>query len=299
MSRYYIGADLGGTGIKAALVDAQGVIAARSKAATPAVEGAEGILRALKDVIRRLLAEGAEVRGIGVGSAGRIDAAEGVVRYATDNLPGWTGMRLAEEIAAEFALPAAIENDANAAAVGEGWCGAAAGFSGYAMLTLGTGVGGAVIHRGEPVVGSQGAAGEFGHAVLYPGGLPCSCGQRGCAEQYLSGTALSRRAAAAAAGWDSRRLLEAYAAGHPLAAGAVEQYLDDLSFVVHNIQSFLDPEAIIIGGGVAESHPVWWEAWLGRLAAGSPLSITVLPARLGNEAGMLGAAKMIMDKERT
>ncbi|MBY0014362.1 ROK family protein [Paenibacillus typhae] len=298
MSRYYIGADLGGTGIKAGLIDARGVIAARSKAATPVTEGAAGILRALKDVIRALLSEGADVGGIGVGSAGRIDAAEGIVRYATDNLPGWTGMRLAEALTAEFALPAAVENDANAAAVGEGWLGAAAGLGSFAMLTLGTGVGGAFLHRGAPVSGSQGAAGEFGHAVLYPGGLPCNCGQRGCAEQYLSGTALSRRAAEVFAGWDGRRLLEAFAAGHPLAAGAVEAYLDDLSYAVHNIQSYLDPAAVIIGGGVADSHSIWWEQWLSRLAALSPLSVKVLPARLGNEAGMLGAARLIMDREQ-
>ncbi|CQR53390.1 ROK family protein [Paenibacillus riograndensis] len=297
MTRCYIGADIGGTGIKAAVIDERGGIITRSSRPTPVADGAKGILLALKGVISGLLADGPEVSGIGIGTAGRVDPEEGVVLYATDNLPGWTGMRLAAEIEAEFALPAAVQNDANAAALGEGWLGAALGLADYAMLTLGTGVGGALVHKNQPVSGKQGAAGEFGHMVLYPGGIPCSCGQSGCTEHYLSGRALNRLAAGANEGWDSRRLLAAFAAGDPGAAAVMEVYMNDLSLTVHNIQSFFDPGAIILGGGVAESHPLWWVAWLDRLTAASPLSFNVLPARLGNEAGIIGAARMIMMRE--
>ncbi|WP_019913066.1 ROK family protein [Paenibacillus sp. HW567] len=298
MSRYYIGADIGGTGIKAALIGEDGGIAARRSTPTPVSEGANGILHALKGIIAELMAEGPEVGGIGIGTAGRVDPEEGVVLYATDNLPGWTGMRLAAEIEAGFGLPAAVLNDANAAALGEGWLGAASGLADYAMLTLGTGVGGALVHREEPISGKQGAAGEFGHMVLYPGGIPCSCGQRGCIEHYLSGRALNRLAAGADGSWDSRKLLAAFAAGDQRAAAVMDVYLNDLSLTMHNIQSFLDPGAIILGGGVAESHPLWWAVWMERLAETSPLSFNVLPARLGNEAGMIGAARTIMMRRK-
>ncbi|MBW4081504.1 ROK family protein [Paenibacillus sp. S150] len=298
MSGYYIGADIGGTGIKAALIDEGGDIIARRSTPTPVSEGAKGILHALKGMLAALMADGPEVSGIGIGTAGRVDPEEGVVLYATDNLPGWTGMRLAAEIEAGLGLPAAVLNDANAAALGEGWLGAASGLADYAMLTLGTGVGGALVHREEPVSGKQGAAGEFGHMVLYPGGIPCSCGQRGCAEHYLSGRALNRLAAGADGSWDSHRLLAAFAAGDPRAAAVMDVYLNDLSLTVHNIQSFFDPGAIILGGGVAESHPLWRAAWMDRLAEASPLSFNVLPASLGNEAGMIGAARTIMMRGR-
>ncbi|AIQ27884.1 hypothetical protein P40081_06570 [Paenibacillus sp. FSL P4-0081] len=297
MSRYYIGADIGGTGIKAAVVDGQGEIVARRSTATPVNEGAAGILAALKKIIAELVCCGYGLGGIGIGTAGRVEPAEGVVLYATENLPGWTGMRLAEAVEEEFPLPVSVGNDANAAALGEGWRGAAAGLEHYVMLTLGTGVGGAVIHNAEAISGRQGGAGEIGHMVLHPGGIPCSCGQRGCAEHYLSGKALSRLAAEAAEGWDGRRLLAEFAAGSATAAAPMKRYMHDLSLAVHNIQSFMDPEAIILGGGVAESHALWWDAWMSGLAAVSPLSIKVLPAELGNDAGMIGAARMIMNKE--
>jgi glucokinase len=297
MKRYYIGADIGGTGMKAAVVDGQGEIVARRSTATPVNEGAAGILAALKKIIAELLSCGYEISGIGIGTAGRVDPVEGIVLYATENLPGWTGTRLAEIIGREFPLPVAVGNDANAAALGEGWRGAAAGLQDYVVLTLGTGVGGAIIHNAEPVAGGQGGAGEIGHMVLYPGGIPCSCGQRGCTEQYLSGKALSRLADDVQAGWDGRRLLAEFTAGSLPAAAAMERYMNDLSLTVHNIQAFWDPEAIILGGGVAESHFLWWEAWLNKLATVSPLSIQVLPAVLGNEAGIIGAARMIMNKE--
>ncbi|WNS41143.1 ROK family protein [Paenibacillus sp. MMS20-IR301] len=299
MKRYYIGADIGGTGMKAAVVGGQGEIVARRGIATPVHEGAAGILAGLKKIIAELMPGRYEISGIGIGTAGRVDPAQGTVLYATENLPGWTGMRLAEAIGSEFPLPVAVGNDANAAALGEGWLGAASGLKDYVMLTLGTGVGGAIIHQGEPVPGTQGGAGELGHTVLYPGGIACSCGQQGCTEHYVSGKALSRLAGEAAAGWDGRRLLAEFAAGSAPAAAvaAMERYMYDLSLAVHNIQSIMDPEAIIIGGGVADSHALWWEAWMSRLPAVSPLPVKVLPARLGNEAGMIGAARMIMNRE--
>lgn len=297
MSRYYIGIDLGGTGIKGAVVDEGGIIHTRYQTPTPVAEGATGILRALKDVITRLVSTGNSISGIGIGTAGQVNPAEGIVRYATDNLPGWTGMRLAEEVAASFALPVAIENDANAAAFGEGWLGAAVFLNHYAMLTLGTGVGGAIVHGGELISGRQGAAGEFGHMVLHPGGFPCSCGQRGCMEHSLSGTALNRLAADAYPGWDGRQLIAAFAAGNERAAVAMEVFMNDLSLAVHNIQSLFDPEVIVLGGGVAESYSLWWETWMNKLTAASALAITVVPAKLGNEAGIIGAARMIMVKE--
>lgn len=298
MKESYIGLDLGGTGIKAALVDEDGTIAARAKRVTPTAEGREGIFRAVQQVIAELLEQNSRVRGIGIGTAGWVEPDTGKVLFANNNLPGWTDMPLREAVEQAFSLPVAVENDANAAALGEGWLGAALPYRHYAMLTLGTGVGGAVVLGGRIITGGKGAAGEFGHMVLYPGGIPCSCGQRGCMEHYVSGRALGRLAAEVHPTWDGRHLLEAFAAGDTAAAPAVERYFTDLSLAAHNIQSFLDPEAIILGGGVADSHPLWLEAWKLRLAELTPLKLNLIPASLGNEAGILGAARAIMQKER-
>ena len=156
------------------------------------------------------------VLGIGVGSAGRIDSVSGKVIYATDNLPGWTGVMLADEIAEAVNIPVYAENDVNVAAIGEAWVGAAQHCNTFALIALGTGVGGAIVNEGRMLHGVLGGAGEIGHTILVPGGLPCNCGQRGCLEQYVSGTALGRIAKEIDPHWNSHTLMKRYEQGIPV-----------------------------------------------------------------------------------
>ncbi|MFC4596873.1 ROK family protein [Cohnella hongkongensis] len=294
MSGCWIGLDVGGTGIKGAIVDEKGGVLVQEKVGTSAADGAEAIFGQLVRVAGKLRDSGLNVSGIGIGSAGRIDRATGTVRYATDNLPGWTGMRLAERIGDAFGLPVYVDNDANAAAAGEGWIGAAAGLRDYALITLGTGVGGALVCGGRVLSGRSGAAGEIGHACLYPGGLPCSCGGTGCVEQYVSGTALNRIARGVSPSWDSYRLLQAFEEGREEAREAMEGFFRDLSLTIRAVQMFMDPEAVVIGGGLADASAVWWEAFQQRWEAEQPYPMPVCPAALGNRAGVIGAARIAM-----
>lgn len=293
VNHLYIGIDLGGTEIKGGLVDSDGALLAEYRKATPIQEGRVGIIRDLKIVINALLnlAE-RPVKGIGIGSAGRIDPRSGVVCYASDNLPGWTGTEIADEMNAAFGLPVFVDNDVNVAAFGEAWVGAARGCDTFALVALGTGVGGAVVSEGHMLHGAAGGAAEFGHLILHPGGLACNCGQRGCLEQYASGTALNRIARDIDPAWTSRTLMQRCAEGDALAAAAIDAFVLDLAYGLLTINNLVDPELIVIGGGLVGSADIWWDKLaeaLGRLSA-APLKLA--KAEAGNYAGIIGAASM-------
>jgi glucokinase len=294
--RAYLGIDLGGTGIKGSIVHEDGSFGEPYMLRTPVELGRDGIMNTLENVIDRLLkqADGLSISGIGVGSAGRIDASSGVVIYATDNLPGWTGTPIAQRLGSRFGYPVAVDNDVNAAAVGEGWIGAAKEEDTFAFVALGTGVGGAVVANGALIRGFQGSAGELGHLITVPGGHPCNCGQKGCLEQYVSGTALNRLARALSPDSDSRRLMEAYVEGEVHAQEVIHTFADYLAIGLINVQRMLDPNRIVLGGGLVDARNVWWEPLMLALREQSTIELSIVPARLGNQAGMLGAARLAM-----
>ncbi|WJH37395.1 ROK family protein [Paenibacillus sp. CC-CFT747] len=292
----YIGVDLGGTGMKGAVVDRLGQFRATASRPTPTALGREGILASMRELIGELIEQAGPVEAIGIASAGSIDREAGVVLFATSNLPGWTGVRLADEIQGTFGLPVFIDNDVNAAAQGEGWLGAAAGHPNFAYLAMGTGVGGAIAWNGQVIPGVHGGAGEVGHIIVEPGGRVCNCGQKGCLEQYTSGTALTRDAAAAVPGWDSRKLLQALAEEDPRAVGVVEAFVFRLAVGLVNIQRVFDPELIILGGGVGETYDSWSLRLERAIEEAGCESVKVKPAVTGNRAGILGAARYAMTK---
>lgn len=291
-----IGIDIGGTSVKGVVCDREGRSLAETRRPTDARAGREAILASVASTVEALLGDHPEAAAIGIGTAGRVNAADGIVVYATDNLPGWQGMNLKAWAEAAFGRPAFADNDANAALLGESWIGAARGLRDVVMLTLGTGVGGANMAGGELIRGANWSGGEWGHAVLVPEGTACNCGRSGCIEQYLSGTALVRLASEAAgrpypSGLD---VLNAAAAGERPAQETVDRFVFRLAVAAGNIANGLDPEAIVIGGGVVDAHLLWWPAFRSALAhAGSHADVR--PALLGNRAGMLGAAKLALD----
>lgn len=291
-SRVSIGIDLGGMEIKGGVVDASGWLLAERRRRTPAKEGREGILAALKSLAAELIAEadGAAV-SIGIGSLGRIDANAGIIVNAP-NLPGWTGTEAARELSAAAGLPVYVDNDVNAAAVGEAWVGAAGDSRSFAFVALGTGVGGALVHNGQLLHGATGGAGEVGHMLMVPGGHPCNCGQQGCWEQYVSGTALQRRAREVNPEWNSRRLMELCESGQEAATELVDAFVLNLASGLVSLRNMYDPERIVLGGGVADSRHVWWEKLERTLERLSPKAVPIRPAVLGNKAGMIGAARL-------
>ncbi|MEM5016240.1 ROK family protein [Metabacillus indicus] len=283
---YAIGLDIGGTKIKGCITDQHGVMLNRFETVTPVKEGREGILSAAAFVIDSLRGTD-KVIGIGIGSAGRINEGTGEVVFATSNLPGWQGVNLKTFFEDMYKTPVFAVNDANAALWGE-----ALHYEDedLVMLTLGTGVGGANRIRGNVLSGAHHQSGEWGHVVLVPNGRPCNCGRRGCAEQYLSGTALNTIINERTS-WKQVRgsaVFDLYAGRDPEVVPVVEEYMEYLRIFIENIGHGIDPDAVIIGGGIIESKEHWWNRLLKRVEG-----VRVIPAALGNQAGMIGAAQLV------
>ncbi|RSK28875.1 ROK family protein [Bacillus sp. HMF5848] len=260
------------------------------------------------DTTQHEASDTAQLAGIGIGSAGRINPITGEVVYATANLPGWQGTNIKTIIEEKYGLPCHVDNDANVALLGELWLGPQHHFKNAIMLTLGTGVGGANIINGQLVTGAHCQSGEWGHVVLVPNGHPCNCGKKGCIEQYLSGTALVRQANEAVNQANAlvRQANEAvgptstqYTHGQQVFVDSamhevVDTYLDYLALVIYNMTVAIDPDAIIIGGGVIDSKHIWWPQLITKLAT-YEVATPIIPAALGNQAGVAGASKLVFD----
>src|SRR5215510_3721166 len=269
-SRFVLAFDLGGTHLRAAVVDQNGTIHFRVKQQTPAAAGPEDILGALVTAARecedRGLPPGQSVSAISVVVPGSVDIAAGVVVKAP-NLPGLNGFNLSAALARELSCPAILENDANAAAVGELWLGAARGRHTIVCVTLGTGVGGGIILDGKLWHGANDSAAEIGHTCIEPlSEITCNCGSRGCLELYASATAIVRMAREASAGHSdsilsrndrltSEDVYQAARNGDPLAIEVFRRMGDYLGVGLVNLINILNPEMIVIAGGLANA----WE----------------------------------------
>lgn len=312
-----VGVDVGGTKIAAGLVDDDGAIRARARAATPD-DDPEAVVDAIAGLVAELVAgpdAGAEGAPVGIGVAGFVDSERRRVLFAP-NL-GWREIDLAADVEARLdgVGPVVIENDANAAAWAEARFGAGRGESCLVCVTVGTGIGGGIVSDGAVVRGRFGIAGEFGHLSLVAGGLACPCGQYGCWEQYASGSALQRTARdLVASGADEAAALRracgnapeqltgamvsaAADAGDPAARGLLADLGRWLGAGLATVATVLDPGAFVLGGGVAEIGEALLtptrESFRRHLpaAAGRPLA-QVRVAELGNAAGLVGAADL-------
>lgn len=299
-----LGIDIGGTKIAGGLVDAaEGRVLLAERVPTRAEEGGAAVLaRAL--ALARALREGAAARGlaapvaVGVGAGGQIDPETGLVVSATDVLPGWAGTPLRAAFAEALALPVAVDNDVNALAVGEGRFGAGKGYGNLVFLALGTGVGGAILVGGRLHHGAHGAGGEVGHLVLVPDGLPCTCGGRGCLEQYASGPAL-RRTFRALGGGDEDADLAEQARRDPdgPAARAIAGLGEWLGLGLASLVNVLDPDRVIVGGGLAALGDLLLDPArrvLEERALPALRRCPILPAALGSDASIIGAASLAL-----
>lgn len=303
-----IGIDIGGTKIAGGVVSADGTIVDRLRVDTPTDTGA--LADAVADMVRHFR-EQHDVLAVGVAAAGFLDRTRSIMRHAPNI--DWVEHPLRAELEARTGTTVVLENDANAAGWAEYRFGAGRGSANMVMLTLGTGVGGAVIIDGELLIGGRGAAAELGHLRYIRDGRPCGCGLRGCLEQYASGRALQREAnyiadaggigAALAAVRDEKGTIEGAAisrlilAGDPGAVAAMERIALALGESCGDFQSVLDPEIYVIGGGVAQLGetllaPVR-EAYRRSLPGGDaaqPADFAI--ATLGNDAGLIGVADL-------
>lgn len=298
MKKIALALDLGGTNIRLAAVGEDGRVHSRSRAATPKQSSSDEIV----DVIVRLAEEcradspaDTAVFAIAAAVPATIDEQAGVLTKLP-NLPALEGVRLRDILCERLGVPAILENDANAAAYGENWLGASRGVDDSICITLGTGVGGGLIINGQPFRGKDGTAGELGHVCVEPQGVPCGCGGRGCIEQYASASAIVRMAAEA--GLDvrsSQEVFNAAVAGNAAARGVFRKMGSYLGIGIASLVNVLNPEMVVIGGGVAAA----WELFTGPAAdeirvrsfREPAARAKIVRAELGDDAGILGAAR--------
>ncbi|MHC4480128.1 MAG: ROK family protein [Planctomycetota bacterium] len=304
-----VGVDLGATNIRAGLVSLSGEVSRRRQAATPAAQGTEAVADAIAAAVRACVSAGGgggPVRGVGLGSPGTIDLENGVVLFSP-NMPGWRDVPLRSMVERRLELPVALENDANAAALGEQWVGAGRGAPSLVLLTLGTGIGGGIVLGGRIWHGAGGVAGEIGHMCIDPQGPRCGCGSRGCLETYASATAMVARMQRAirdgvrtslrdaADELTAARIHRAAVAGDAAARENIEMSGRYLGVGVSNIMHVLNPQVVALSGGVTAAGQMLLEPLLDevgrRTLAAASEGARICFAELPEDAGLIGAAR--------
>ncbi len=304
-SPFYIGVDLGGTTFKALAVTPEGEILSSGTGASKADGDIHAVVAAILETVETLRANvaapGHTLEAVGLGMAGIIELPAGIVRRAP-NLPNWSGVDVRELLRQRLDVPLAMENDANVALLGEAWLGAARGLQHVVMIPLGTGVGGAVMIDGVMLHGAKGFAGEIGHTVVEPDGLPCVCGSRGCLEQYVSGTAIARLAQPHYGAVTSETVAQAARRGEAEALDIFRQVGWYLGIACANMAQLFNPQCIVIGGGVSEAFDLFREPLEHVMRERTMLEVyepvRVAPAACGAIAGSLGAAYHAMREVR-
>jgi glucokinase-like ROK family protein len=314
--KYYIGIDLGGTFIKGGIVDDRGDIVLSDKIPTEAEKGdlgvAENIARLAASLLERCNLTTSDVVGLGIGCPGTIDSATGNVIYS--NNIGWEDFNIADAVSSMLSgIKVKVANDANVAALGEVRFGAAKDYDSVVMITLGTGVGSGVVINGSLMEGNKGAGAELGHTVIHRGGEMCTCGRQGCLEAYCSATALIRDTKRAMLVHKDSRMWEIggadavtgrtpfdYAEIDVYAKEVVDAYIENLACGLTNFANIFRPEAILLGGGVCAQGdtlilPLQKLTSEGLFGKDKGPSVPILVAKLGNSAGLLGAAALLMD----
>ena len=289
-----IGVDVGGTTVKAAVFDSDGLEYVRSDRPTPRHLGPDAVITTTIDTIVELRAQipdAARVRAVGLVVPGLVDAEQGIAVYAANI--GWRQLPLRQIVAEAVGLPVILDHDVRAAGLAELELGAGRRLQEVLFVALGTGVAAAVITGGQVSAGATGRAGELGHLPVFPEGEWCACGQRGCTETYASATALSRRYAAASGIADvpAKDVMSRAAAGDPVAERVFRDAITALGRALVNYVLLMDPELILIGGGMAASgaallHPLTREVQAGLAWRPVP---AISNGRFAGDAGRRGA----------
>ncbi len=310
-----LGIDLGGTKILAGVVDTENRVLGRAKRSTPAKQGNvavfEAVWRCAEEAMGAAGIDAGDLMSACVGSPGPIDPAKGVILFSSNmqvrELP------LAAELSQVLGIPAFLRNDVRVGAYGEYRLGAGRGYSSLLAAFVGTGIGGCVIENGRIVEGATGNAGEIGHVIVKAGGRRCGCGRRGCLEALASRSAIAKKVSKAIARGmssalagkvsekgdriKSRDLAQAYQAADPLALREVGRSAQYLGLTIGGLVNLLGPDVVVIGGGLTEAlgdpYVDQVRQWArSQILVDPEMRISILPAALGDDAGVLGAALM-------
>ncbi|MGR3310573.1 MAG: ROK family protein [Candidatus Brocadiales bacterium] len=311
--------DLGGTNLRTALVNDRGEILAHIRRPTKANIGKDKLIDKLITMLKATASKHntplKRINGICIGFAGPVDAELGVV-LTSPHMNDWVNVPLKDIMEEEFKIPVIIENDANAAALGEHWMGAGKGAKSLVCITLGTGIGGGIVLNDKIWHGATGFGAEIGHTTIIRNGFKCKCGNRGCLEAYASATgmvrlmhkALARKSAMQNDGVDEERfnkdgskyINELAAKGNKNALWVIKEMTQILGIAIVNIAHTLNPEVIIIGGGVANMGSKLFEPLRKevkkRAFEKAVEYLRIVPAKLGDNAGIIGAARSALNR---
>ena len=313
MGKIVCGIDIGGTKINTGLLDSDGRVINNIKVPTKASEGPDAvisrIIKSVEEVLKLSNVGLKSVSGIGIGSPGPLDTEKGIIMNPS-NLPGWDNVHITDIIENKFNIKTTLDNDANAAALGEYLYGAGKGSKAFVYVTVSTGLGGGVVTNGKVYHGINSNAAEIGHSMINFNGPRCNCGNYGCLEAYASGTALARFAKEAVdngqetiikiiAGPDpinAEHVFEAAKKKDKLAAELVDNEAFYLGIGIANILAFYNPEVIAIGGGVANAWDMFIDRMLDTAKKRSLKPIfdacRMVKAELGSNVGLIGAAAL-------
>lgn len=309
--RYVVGIDVGGTKIAACLMDEEGKMPGRATFPTLASEGPKAVIGRIKQSFFEVLKQGQieqnQVAALGIGMPGPLDTKKGIVKN-TPNLPGWIDIPLLQILKSEINLPMVLENDANAAALGENLYGAGKGIDNFVYITISTGIGGGVVLNGRLFKGQDGNAAEIGHMTINFDGPRCGCGNQGCWEAYASGTALARFAREKIAAGEATKIKElageenikaehVFAAakkGDKFALELIEKEGFYLGVGLANVVNAYNPKRIAIGGGLTHEWNMFYDRMMQvmreRALGASIEGLEVVKAALSKDVGAIGAA---------
>ncbi len=319
MQDYYIGVDLGGTKIYTALADGKGEIISRKKLPTEAKKGKKvilnNIINSIDSVIEQSKVTNEDINKIGIGSPGPLSVKKGVI-YRTANLP-WENVHIVDIIQEETGIPVKLENDANAAGLGEKWFGAGKDVSDLIYITVSTGVGGGFVINKKVYQGYDGAAAEIGHMIIEPDGPQCGCGNYGCLESFSSGTAIAREGREVLES-DQKSLIKEMSDNNPdnvdallvanaakegdkLAKDIYDQAGWYLGIGIANLINLFNPEMIVMGGGIMKDKELIEETMqesLNERAIETSLEqVEICKVALGDETGVKGAIAVAMEEK--
>ncbi|MCX7000280.1 MAG: ROK family glucokinase [Candidatus Sumerlaeota bacterium] len=315
---YLVGIDLGGTFIKTAIVSHEGELIKKIEIPSEKEKGPDGVIANIIRSVRLAVSEAGTgtnaISAIGIGSPGPIDTKRGIVGRAI-NLPGWVNIPLRDRIQEVFDIPANLENDANAMAYAEYWKGAGRNAEIMLAYTLGTGVGGGIIIEGKLIRGATGCAGELGHMTIVPDGDLCPCGNRGCLEAYASANSLVRRtlekikqgANTILKEWiaegktlTSKLIDDARRSGDAFAGMVMREAGTYLGLGMSVVVAVLNPDVIVVGGGMMKAGEIFLEPAREevkrRVFAEHSQNLKIVAAELGNDAGVIGAAGLLIER---
>ncbi|MBF1006435.1 MAG: ROK family protein [Lachnospiraceae bacterium] len=310
--KLYLGVDIGGTAAKLGLVDEEGrIISSVNEYPVKFDDYETPIIETVVKSVRHFMDENnknfAEIAGIGVSATGGINSKLGIVEGSAGHIKNWEGTNIRSRLESEFGVKTAVLNDANAAALGEMWKGAAIGKENVVVMTIGTGVGGGIIVDSKILLGRKGFAGEIGHIPVNVDGEDCSCGNKGCIEHYGSTSALVRNVKEAvisgeikgieAGKVDGRLIFKEVAAGNDTVKKYVDEWISYISATLVGLVHIFNPEMIILGGGVSRQKELFVDKVRERVLHGVmpnfAIGLTVEAAKLGNDAGIIGAVRFI------